>query len=112
MLILIKILKIWMNGYRIETIISKRNESEIMEPKVFDPSLMENRFRHEFKYECSYAQLKNLQCRLSGLIPLDPHAGEDGIYNIRSLYFDDYYDRCLMENEAGTDPREKKNWRG
>ena len=54
-----------------------------MEPKVFDPSLMENRFRHEFKYECSYAQLKNLQCRLSGLIPLDPHAGEDGIYNIR-----------------------------
>ena len=78
-----------------------------MEPKVFDPSLMENRFRHEFKYECSYAQLKNLQCRLSGLIPLDPHAGEDGIYNIRSLYFDDYYDRCLMENEAGTDPREK-----
>lgn len=47
-----------------------------MEPKVFDPSLMENRFRHEFKYECSYAQLKNLQCRLSGLIPLDPHAGE------------------------------------
>ena len=78
-----------------------------MESKVFDPSLMENRFRHEFKYECSYAQLKNLQCRLSGLIPLDPHAGEDGIYNIRSLYFDDYYDRCLMENEAGTDPREK-----
>ena len=43
-----------MNGYRIETIISKRNESEIMEPKVFDPSLMENRFRHEFKYICSY----------------------------------------------------------
>lgn len=71
-----------------------------MEPKVFDPSLMENRFRHEFKYECSYAQLKNLQCRLSGLIPLESHAGEDGIYNIRSLYFDDYYDRCLMENEA------------
>ena len=96
-----------MNGYRIETIISKRNESESMEPKVFDPSLMENRFRHEFKYICSYGQLRNLQCRLSGLIPLDPHAGEDGIYNIRSLYFDDYYDRCFMENEAGTDPREK-----
>ena len=88
-----------MNGYRIETIISKRNESEIMEPKVFDPSLMENRFRHEFKYICSYGQLRNLQCRLSGLIPLDPHAGADGIYNIRSLYFDDYYDRCFMETK-------------
>ena len=78
-----------------------------MEPKVFDPSLMENRFRHEFKYVCSYGQLRNLQCRLSGLISLDSHAGTDGIYNIRSLYFDDYYDHCLMENEAGTDPREK-----
>lgn len=78
-----------------------------MKPDVFDPSLMENRFRHEFKYICSYGQLKLLECRLSGLIPLDRHAGPDGIYNIRSLYFDDYYDRCLMENEAGTDPREK-----
>lgn len=46
-----------------------------MEPKVFDPSLMENRFRHEFKYICSYGQLRNLQCRLSGLIPLDPQRG-------------------------------------
>lgn len=29
------------------------------------------------------------------------------MYNIRSLYFDDYYDRCFYENENGTDPREK-----
>ncbi|MBR5509558.1 MAG: polyphosphate polymerase domain-containing protein [Lachnospiraceae bacterium] len=78
-----------------------------MESKVFDPSLAENRYRHEFKYLCSYAQLKMLEARLRGLVPLDPHVGEDGIYNIRSLYFDDYYDRYLKENEAGTDPREK-----
>lgn len=78
-----------------------------MEPKIFDSSLMENRFRHEFKYICSYGQLRMLQARLTGLISPDPHAGKDGIYNIRSLYFDDYYDRCLKENEAGTDPREK-----
>ena len=45
--------------------------------------------------------------RLTGLIPLDPHVGPDGIYNIRSLYFDDYEDRYLKENEAGVDPREK-----
>lgn len=70
-------------GYRIETIISKRNESEIMEPKVFDPSLMENRFRHEFKYICSYGQLRNLQCRLSGLIPLSS-CGGGWLYNIRA----------------------------
>lgn len=78
-----------------------------MEPKIFDSSLMENRFRHEFKYICSYGQLRMLQTRLTGLIFPDPHAGEHGVYNIRSLYFDDYYDRCLKENEAGTDPREK-----
>mgnify|MGYP003300323420 CR=1 FL=1 len=78
-----------------------------MESKVFDPSLAENRYRHEFKYLCSYAQLKMLEARLRGLVPLDPHVGEEGIYNIRSLYFDDYYDRYLKENEAGTDPREK-----
>lgn len=78
-----------------------------MESKIFDPSLMENRFRHEFKYICSYGQLRMLQVRLTGLISPDPHAGKDGVYNIRSLYFDDYYDRCLKENEAGTDPREK-----
>ena len=78
-----------------------------MESKVFDPSLMENRFRHEFKYLSTLGQLKAIQVRLTGLIPLDPHVGPDGIYNIRSLYFDDYEDRYLKENEAGVDPREK-----
>ncbi|MBS6396884.1 MAG: polyphosphate polymerase domain-containing protein [Clostridiales bacterium] len=68
---------------------------------------MENRYRHEFKYLCTYGQLRALQVRLGGLVPLDPHVGAEGIYNIRSLYFDDYYDRYMKENEAGTDPREK-----
>ena len=44
--------------------------------------------------------------RLSGLISLDAHA-KNGHYTIRSLYFDDYDDRCLLENENGTAPREK-----
>lgn len=78
-----------------------------MERKVYDPSLMENRYRHEFKYLCSQGELEMLKVRLRGLMQPDPHAGEKGEYSIRSLYFDDYEDRCLMENEAGTDPREK-----
>lgn len=65
------------------------------------------RYRHEFKYLCSYGELAMLKVRLAGLLLPDPHAGKDGVYNIRSLYFDDYYDSCLRENEAGTDPREK-----
>ena len=68
---------------------------------------MEHPYRHEFKYLCSYGELAMLKVRLAGLLLPDPHAGKDGLYNIRSLYFDDYYDSCLRENEAGTDPREK-----
>ena len=65
------------------------------------------KFRHELKYLISAAQVKEIQNRLNHMIPLDSHVGDGGIYNIRSLYFDDYNDRCLHENEDGTDPREK-----
>lgn len=78
-----------------------------MERKIYDPSLPENQYRHEFKYLCSCGELAVLKTRLQGLVSLDPHAGEEGVYNIRSLYFDDIYDTCFRENEAGTDPREK-----
>lgn len=66
-----------------------------------------NKFRHELKYQITDAQLMMLKKRINHLIPADSHAGADGVYSIRSLYFDDYEDRCLRENEDGTDPREK-----
>ena len=65
------------------------------------------KYRHELKYICTAAELAMIQGRIHHLIPLDSHAGENGMYQIRSLYFDDYYDRCYYENENGTDPREK-----
>lgn len=68
---------------------------------------MEHPYRHEFKYLCSSAELAVLRVRLFGLMQPDPHVGTDGMYRIRSLYFDDCQDTCLRENEAGTDPREK-----
>jgi len=74
---------------------------------VLDPFSIKNQYRHEWKYLCTEGQLQIIQVRLSGLMNLDPHVGKEGIYNIRSLYFDNYSDRCLMENESGTDPREK-----
>lgn len=64
-------------------------------------------YRHELKYVCTAAQLALIQARIHHLIDLDSHVGESGMYQIRSLYFDDYYDRCYYENENGTDPREK-----
>ena len=39
-------------------------------------------------------------------MPQDIHQKGD-CYEIRSLYFDDAWDRCLDENEAGVDQREK-----
>ena len=67
----------------------------------------EQKYRHELKYVISAAQIPLLKSRISSLMSLDPHAGAEGIYNIRSLYFDDYQNRCYYENENGTDPREK-----
>lgn len=65
------------------------------------------KFRHELKYVVSSTQLKMLECRVKNLLSLDSHTAENGKYTIRSLYFDDYYDSCMRQNENGTDPREK-----
>ena len=45
--------------------------------------------------------------RISSIMVKDPHAGGEGCYNIRSLYFDDYKNSCYMDNENGVDNREK-----
>ena len=44
--------------------------------------------------------------RLKNVMSQDIHQ-EGDCYEIRSLYFDDLWDRCLDENEAGVDRREK-----
>lgn len=65
------------------------------------------KFRHELKYGISAAQQAMLINRIQHLLPPDPHAGEQGRYTVRSLYFDDAVSTCYRENEDGTDPREK-----
>ena len=65
------------------------------------------KYRHELKYVISATQIPLLKSRITSFMQPDPHTGADGSYNIRSLYFDDYYNRCFYENENGTDPREK-----
>ena len=44
--------------------------------------------------------------RLKNVMSQDIHQ-EGDCYEIRSLYFDDAWDRCMDENEAGVDKREK-----
>lgn len=65
-----------------------------------------NNYRHEFKYQCSGAQLEIIKHRLDTVLKLDKHAS-GGEYCIRSMYFDSLGLRCYNENENGTDPREK-----
>lgn len=68
-------------------------------------------FRNEYKYRITATQLAILKSRGESMMTLDPHVSREGpyagIYNIRSVYFDDRYDSCYLENENGTDPREK-----
>lgn len=66
-----------------------------------------DKYRHELKYVISEAQFLLLKSRIQHMMQLDPHVSDSGIYNIRSLYFDDYCNSCYHENENGTDPREK-----
>lgn len=63
--------------------------------------------RFEFKYLIDVNQLETLKMRLPSIMTLDPHVGTTGKYEIRSLYFDDYYNSCFYDNENGVDPREK-----
>lgn len=63
-------------------------------------------YRHELKYKIDLYQQELLKLKLPKIMSLDPHVcGEQ--YKIRSLYFDDVYNSCYLDNENGTDPREK-----
>ena len=64
-------------------------------------------YRHEFKYVLDNLQVEILKARLPQLMDWDPHAGPQGRYEIRSLYFDDFCNSCYRDVENGTDPREK-----
>lgn len=65
------------------------------------------KYRHEYKYACNAMQNAILKTRAQGILKRDEHAGPDGAYRIRSLYFDDLEDRCYYENESGIGERDK-----
>lgn len=63
-------------------------------------------YRIENKYLVSDQDLAVLQGRLQHIMRTDIHQ-TDGCYRIRSLYYDDAWNCCLEENEAGIDQRQK-----
>lgn len=64
-------------------------------------------YRHEYKHLLSMAEYYALKMRLSAVMQRDVHAGADGEYRIRSLYFDNYFDKALFEKIDGVNDREK-----
>lgn len=63
-------------------------------------------FRHEWKHEISYMDMLSLRSRLSVVMQQDSHA-VNGRYKVRSLYFDDFRDKALLEKIDGVNRREK-----
>ena len=58
-----------------------------------------DRYRHEYKYIIDPGQRQILLMKAKPMMKPDPHAGENGSYIIRSLYFDDIADTCFYQNE-------------
>lgn len=64
-------------------------------------------YRHELKFICSELELRVIEDKIKHICMKDSHAGPEGVYCIRSMYFDTYDSRCYRENEAGVDDRSK-----
>ena len=64
-------------------------------------------FRHENKYLIDASNAEILRSRLATLLRRDEHTGEGGIYKIRSLYFDDYWNSAYEEKFMGVSKRFK-----
>lgn len=66
--------------------------------------------RHELKFKIAPLEAKILQNKLHCLMDYDAY-GQDGVYHIRSLYFDDLYDTALREKLDGVDKASKYRMR-
>lgn len=64
-------------------------------------------YGHELKYQISRADYLAIRQRLKAVMKRDPHTRANGLYNIRSVYFDNYRDKALREKINGVQLREK-----
>ncbi len=65
------------------------------------------KYRNELKYLINYYDYTFIKLRLNHLLSLDANVESDGSYSIRSLYFDDYYNRAYNDKYAGVLNRSK-----
>lgn len=67
----------------------------------------EAKFRHELKHYINYSDYLAIRNRLRTIMHIDRNANADNEYRIRSLYFDNVYDKALMEKVVGIPKRDK-----
>ncbi len=67
----------------------------------------QGKYRHELKYSISRADYLAIRSRVRAIMKPDPHADENGLYTIRSIYFDNADDKALREKIDGIAKREK-----
>ena len=67
----------------------------------------EKHYRHELKYDIPYPDYLAMRKRLRLIMKPDPHTSADGLYQIRSIYFDNGSDKALREKVDGVGKREK-----
>ncbi len=72
-------------------------------------SAPEQAYRYEWKYLLSLPEAELMRRRLLPVLHSDPHAGPDGGYEIRSLYFDDWRNTAYEQKMMGVYARKK--WR-
>ncbi len=63
-------------------------------------------YRNEIKYEIKHEDNLRISNILRQVLKHDKHA-INGMYHVRSLYFDDIYDRSLHQNQMGLAKRSK-----
>ncbi len=84
--------------------ITKKRANELYYTGIVREKL---KYRHELKHVIAQAEALVLRSRLSCMLPVDRHAGPDGGYHIRSLYFDTPEDKALFDKINGAPVKEK-----
>ncbi|NFO14022.1 polyphosphate polymerase domain-containing protein [Clostridium botulinum] len=67
----------------------------------------EKKFRHELKHYINFSDYLAIKSRIRSIMHIDKNANKDNEYKIRSLYFDNAYDKVLMEKVIGLSKRDK-----
>jgi len=69
--------------------------------------MSKTQYRHELKHIISISDYYAIRHRIRAIAVSDKNVAADGCYQIRSLYFDNLYDKALQEKINGVNHREK-----